>query len=231
MPSPPDRAQRPLRVAFVCAAILAVAFAGMRAPWISLHYVAKPLAMVCLLLLANSTTEPVGGTYRTRIVLGLTASLVGDVLLMLPGDYFVPGLCAFLLAHVCYIAAFFSQTGRVVRLDVMTGYLLVAGSLLLAIYPSLPADLRLPVLAYVGVITLMATQSGTWMLVVQTPSQRRAAIRAAIGASWFLVSDATLAIDRFRAPVPFRDLVILGTYFLAQWLIARSVEATAPEGT
>ena len=32
-------------------------------------------------------------------------SLVGDVLLMVPADLFVPGLAAFLAAHVAYVVA------------------------------------------------------------------------------------------------------------------------------
>jgi len=33
----------------------------------------------------------------------------GDVFLMLPSDRFVAGLVAFLMAHLCYIAAFGSE--------------------------------------------------------------------------------------------------------------------------
>ena len=57
----------------------------------------------------------------------LACCLVGDVLLMLPRDLFVPGLVAFLVGHVLYIVGFlqppsppgsppfaFSATGLVV---------------------------------------------------------------------------------------------------------------------
>ena len=36
-------------------------------------------------------------------------SLAGDVLLMLPRDQFVAGLSAFLVAHLCYIAGFWTD--------------------------------------------------------------------------------------------------------------------------
>ncbi len=39
-------------------------------------------------------------------VAALAFSLVGDVLLMLPQDLFVPGLAAFLVGHCCYVVGF-----------------------------------------------------------------------------------------------------------------------------
>jgi alkylglycerol monooxygenase len=36
----------------------------------------------------------------------LVASLAGDVFLMLPGAYFIPGLASFLVAHLFYISLF-----------------------------------------------------------------------------------------------------------------------------
>ena len=45
----------------------------------------------------------------------------------------------------------------------------------------------------------------------------------ALGAVLFVFSDFTLAWSKFISPVPYRDYLVLVTYFLAQWLIfARS---------
>lgn len=41
----------------------------------------------------------------------------------------------------------------------------------------------------------------------------------ALGAIMFVLSDFILAWDRFVEPVPYRDYLILITYFLAQWLL------------
>jgi uncharacterized membrane protein YhhN len=46
---------------------------------------------------------------------------------------------------------------------------------------------------------------------------------AMIGAILFILSDTTLALNKFRAPVPQRDLIIMSTYYSAQFLIAWSV--------
>ena len=44
-----------------------------------------------------------------------------------------------------------------------------------------------------------------------------------VGALLFILSDTTLALNKFRAPVPQRDLIIMSTYYAAQFLIAWSV--------
>ncbi|NIS79554.1 MAG: lysoplasmalogenase, partial [Anaerolineales bacterium] len=69
-------------------------------------YIFKPLTMILILGLATRVTNGAWTRYRRWIVGGLVVSLVGDVLLMLPQDLFVPGLVAFLVAHLMYIAAF-----------------------------------------------------------------------------------------------------------------------------
>ena len=40
-----------------------------------------------------------------------------------------------------------------------------------------------------------------------------------------MVSDTALAFNRFGAAIELAPLIILGTYFLAQWLIALSAGA------
>ena len=45
---------------------------------------------------------------------------------------------------------------------------------------------------------------------------------AAVGAVLFVASDAALALVRFRADFAGSRAFVLGTYFLAQWMIATS---------
>lgn len=221
MPAAP--LSRLLTALLVLSSVVAISTSGAGSSR-SVYWVAKPLATVAVLLLAASARQPVSPRYRGAVTVGLGLSLVGDVLLMLPADLFAAGLGAFLLAHLCYLAAFLGESRFLARPVALVGYALVAAALVSAVFGGVPPALRAPVIAYVVVITLMATQAATWML--QSPSLN--AQRAAIGAAWFLVSDATLAIDRFRMDVPYRDVVILGTYYVAQWCIARSVDRDAP---
>lgn len=146
------------------------------------------------------------------------ASLAGDVLLMLPGDLFLPGLLAFLVAHLCYTGAFTRDGGF--SLVLATGVPLVAagGVLLWLMWPGLGA-LAWPVVAYVAVILTMAWQALERWRLGSHPGARL----AGIGALLFVASDASLGLVRFRGDFPASRVVVLVTYYAAQWLIAASV--------
>ncbi len=214
--------QRLLTIVLVVAALTAIVTTNGSEGARMAHYIAKPLATVSILAIALTARPASAPRYRWSVAAGLFASLVGDILLMLPRDLFVAGLAAFLVAHLCYLAAFLGESRLLARPIALVGYALVAVTLAFTLFPTLPAALRVPVLAYMAVITVMAAQGASWMLATPSESARR----AAAGGAWFLVSDATLAIDRFRVDVPYRELLVLGTYFVAQWCIARSVART-----
>jgi uncharacterized membrane protein YhhN len=48
---------------------------------------------------------------------------------------------------------------------------------------------------------------------------------AGLGALLFVFSDAVIAVDKFRQPVPFRGPIICVTYYVGQVLIAASLLA------
>ena len=50
------------------------------------------------------------------------------------------------------------------------------------------------------------------------------ALLAMVGALLFMLSDAALALNKFRAPTPHRDLIVMTTYYGALLLIAWSVQ-------
>ena len=49
------------------------------------------------------------------------------------------------------------------------------------------------------------------------------ALAAMLGAVLFLLSDSTLALNKFRAPVNQSSVIVMSTYWAAQLLIAWSV--------
>jgi uncharacterized membrane protein YhhN len=182
-----------------------------------LVYIGKPLVTLVLLLIALRGTPPVSARYRALIAAGLCWSLAGDVFLMLPGDQFIAGLASFLVAHLCYAAAFAGHGGGVRDLRA-AGVFVVAGVILAVLWPSLGA-LQVPVTLYVVVITAM-----TWQALTRFHRSGSADARlAAYGALLFMVSDASLAFRRFRGDFTGSVLLVMGTYWLAQWGIARSV--------
>jgi uncharacterized membrane protein YhhN len=199
---------------------VAAALLNLRADALDLHtqvYLFKPLATLALVALALQAAPRTG--YRRWISFGLAASLAGDILLMLPTGLFVPGLVAFLLAHLCFIRAF-SLDGAGVRASIVPGLPVYAAAVAVLAYlwPSLGA-MRVPVVCYVLTISTMS-----WQAIARWSVQRTAgAAFAAVGSLFFMASDSALAINRFVAPFAGAAWVIMGTYYAAQWGLTLSV--------
>lgn len=215
----PARAPKLLAALVVVSALLTLLghYGGPSLAW--LVYVFKPLTVGLLLLLV--LLAPVGASprYRWGIVAGLVFSLTGDVFLMLPRDYFIQGLACFLVAHLCYLAAFTDRCRLFPRWEPVMVLAAVAGGELAFLWPGLAPGLRVPVAIYALVLSSMAAQAIGRGLVLRTSAARA----ASWGAGLFVLSDALLAVARFRAPFPAATAAILVTYFAAQWGIARSV--------
>jgi len=181
-------------------------------------YIFKPLTMVFILLIAilGQATLPF---YKYMIITGLVFSLAGDVFLMLPSDRFVAGLVAFLIAHLFYIAAFVSEISALTWWPLVP--VVIYGIVVYTILAPSLGKLKLPVLAYIVVITIMAWLA--WERWSQTGQS--GALLASVGAVLFVISDTILALNRFRGAFKPARALNLTTYFAAQWLIAGSVGA------
>lgn len=221
-------------VPILLAATAAIVGASLDGDGRWLHWIAKPLATLLIAAMAFRSADRWSATdtpsahrpYARAILLGMAFSCIGDIALMLPFDAFVPGLIAFLLAHVCYIVAF-REGFRAGRWLVLSAALLAvfAGINLAGLWPLLPNDLRVPVVVYVVVLALMATLAlaRAWTNNSAIPSAPTSARWAAIGAVLFVISDSVLAWDRFGGGLPAATLCVLSTYYAAQYCIARSV--------
>lgn len=181
-------------------------------------YLFKPLTTILILLIAVQASEPGLAFYKYAITAGLVCSLAGDIFLMLPSDQFIPGLASFLIGHLFYIAAFTSGTGFGFSLWLL-GPFVVFGIVMFRVLSPYLGKMRMPVIAYMAVILVMAWQA--WERLGQTG--QIAALSASIGAVLFVISDSALALDRFRGPFKSARFVTLSTYYAAQWLIALSV--------
>lgn len=220
----------PLSVVFLLSAAAAILGAmlpgdmlGGHALW--LHYIGKPLATLLLVWQVLQVATPVSARYRRAVVIGMALSLVGDVCLMLPGDLFVPGLVAFLLAHIGYIVAFAPGSAAKARAVAFALVAVVGVANLVGLLPRVDAALKIPVVAYTVVLASMAAfaLARAWTPSVSSALPRSARL-GAIGAVLFMASDSLLAWDRFAGGIPMSPLLVLGTYYAAQWCIARSVE-------
>lgn len=181
-----------------------------------MFYVLKPLTMALIFL-----TAILGGNdlavYKLMIIGGLICSLIGDIFLMLPTDRFLPGLGAFLLAHIFYIIAFASDINSLSWWPLIP--LIIWGIVFfLFISPAL-GKLKIPVIIYIVIILIMTWLAWErWIQMVQTET-----LLVLIGAVLFAISDNILAANRFKGAFKPAQALNLITYFTAQLLIASSV--------
>ncbi len=193
------------------------------------HYLFKPLTMVLAvwLVLGRGGASSAWSHSSTRLLAAaLTASLAGDVFLMLPINAFIPGLASFLVAHLFYIALFRQGVGWFPNRPALIVTLGFGVAMLMVLWPNLGDPvLRGAVTIYVMVICLMAAQAIGRASRLRNPG----AALVALGACVFMASDTLIAINRFVTPVALSSLWILASYYLAQTLIVFHMPAARPE--
>jgi alkenylglycerophosphocholine/alkenylglycerophosphoethanolamine hydrolase len=181
-----------------------------------LEYATKPTVMV-LLIVAALLIRPASQGERALFVVALVLGLAGDVLLMLPDNYLVAGIGAFLAGHLAYTVGFrfagFSAAGLIAGVIIATATAgLLLRRILSALHTSGRAKLRNPVIAYAIVISLMtvsATASGNLI--------------AAAGGLLFFFSDVVFAWYRFVKPVRWGQPVNIVMYQAGQALLVLSL--------
>lgn len=154
-----------------------------------------------------------------QITLALLFSTLGDYMGSVPN--FLGQILCFGCAHVFYFIYFFKRYFSKVEPDrklteKAIGYLILmilsalvlCAFLIFRILPGVPDGLvRIFILVYTSLILSMYI-----MAMLQRSSLY------ALAAVLFVFSDFMIAWHRFVEPVPYRDYVVLVTYFLAQWL-------------
>lgn len=203
-------------------ALLVAAGAVAVADWVCVwrrpcraEVVLKPLVLVLLVGAALAADAP-SGAQQAVFVVALALSLAGDVLLLPQVDRFVPGLVAFLLAHLAYVVGFWLEPA-----DPSTHLwpMLVLALLLGGAGPRIVAGVRrqepalvVPVIAYMAVIG--------WMVVTAGLSGDPI---GSLGAVTFAISDAVLAADRFDRRRRWAPVAVMATYHVAQGLLVASL--------
>jgi uncharacterized membrane protein YhhN len=192
-----------------------------------MYFLFKPLTMALAILFVATRAMKTGaiGRFNAILIGALVFSLAGDVFLMLPGNYFIPGLASFLVAHLFYIALFGQAQTWFPNRRALAAVLAVGASMYAIVWGGLDNPvLKIAVAAYVTVISLMASQA----IGRASYSGDTAARWVAVGACVFMVSDSLIAINKFVTPVPLASLWILVTYYAAQMLIVHFVTESRP---
>jgi uncharacterized membrane protein YhhN len=182
--------------------------------------IAKPLIMITLMVHYIS-----GVSERNYFfIVALVFCWLGDVLLMFQGDeiFFIAGLIAFLSGHVLYIFSY-KQMRYAEGIDGLLNTqkirysfpIILAGTgLVVVLLPHL-GELKIPVMIYALVLTIMVLQA----LFRFGFTSKRSFVLIFVGAIFFMISDSFLAINKFMQPLPMASLLIMATYIAAQFLI------------
>lgn len=198
--------------------------------WRWLHYLSKPTATLLLLCAVLNAQRLVSKTYGFGIAAGLLFAAAGDFFLMLPGDYFLPGLICFLITHCIYIYALCLNTRFAGNKLVFVILAFFTIAIIASLWTSVPDAMKIPVVIYASAIGVMAAQA--FSRAFSSPPETAlhySGWLAAAGGLFFMISDTLLAFNRFHTPVPLAGLWVLSTYYVAQFLFARSTENFAYE--
>ncbi|WP_406843185.1 lysoplasmalogenase [Flavobacterium soyae] len=161
------------------------------------------------------------------LITALVFSWIGDVILLfadIAEIYFILGLVSFLIAHIMYCILFNRQIKEKVKKDAI---IFIFGSLIIACYligmlsVLLPAlgDLKIPVIIYASVISVMLLFAYNGLLIWKKPANQY----VFFGALFFVVSDSILAINKFHMPIQKSSFIIMLTYLVAQYLIVKGI--------
>jgi uncharacterized membrane protein YhhN len=186
------------------------------------RYITKPLLMLLL------AAYYVAAAAQPNLVLiaAIVCGWLGDIFLMIPDPqktrrYFKPGLIAFLLGHVLYIAVFAAYLPRASAVPAWgwgllavyvaggaVGYRLIAPH----VGRMLPA-----IIAYIIIIVLMGVSTVLPLGSVATCG----AVTAMAGAFVFMVSDTINAYNKFAREIPWERLYTMSTYLAGQFLLVQ----------
>lgn len=186
-------------------------------PWL-----AKLTKLLLIPALGFSLWDQTQGIKNRLITLFLAALLFswfGDLLLMNTADpsFFLYGLVCFLIAQLCYSYFFYTIMGQekisfswLLFFPVVIYYAVLISWL----GPQL-GGMKIPVMVYGAIISVMLLLALHQLYMPAVCAGRL----FVLGAVFFVISDTTLAINKFSAPFPHAVLIIILTYGLAQFFL------------
>ncbi len=167
-----------------------------------------------IIVLAIVSFQKISSGFPKLFIIGLLFSMIGDFIL----DYdrqgaFIYGLAAFFIAHIFYISSLGLWEFAGKQLWIAGLILILCTVAITLISPNLE-DLLIPVLAYMvilllmGLSTIFSQKSNSWLI---------------IGGLSFLISDSIIGLDKFYTPIIFSHLLIMVTYYFAQYALVRGL--------
>ena len=177
----------------------------------------SPLAVLVTISLPHAQT-----TKHKLFIAGLVFSSFGYIFLDVNrSQFFIYGLGSFLTAHIFYMICFaplsniFSSSNPQFKSQLLAtlGFLVFGLVMFSYIRPGL-GELFLPVLIYMsvlmlmGVFALLSKKSNLWLI---------------LGGVSFIISDSIIGIDKFYLPIPNAGILIMLSYYFAQFSLVRGM--------
>ncbi len=202
--------------------LFAAHVAGEALKFMPARYATKPLLMPALALYyILSSQDP-----KIFMIAAIAGGWLGDIFLMIPDPenkkrFFKPGLVAFLLGHIFYMAVFASRFVSIGTIP-FCGWLIApvfaaTGITAFIIIRPHAGPMLKAITAYVVIIVLMGIST---ILPLGSVSVTGAVI-AMSGAFIFMISDTLNAYNRFVRAIPNERVYTMTTYLLGQYLLVK----------
>jgi len=183
-----------------------------------LRFFFKPLILPTILLMYTLVRIEKNKWY----VAALIFSFLGDTFLLFDGkQYFMLGLGAFLLAHLCFIKVVLQKIGKASLNKMLLSFVIFFGFLLglLFFLEGRLGAMQIPVVIY----GLVITSFGALSFANYLQNKNKAALILLIGTLIFISSDTMLAFNKFYAPDELLNFMVMLSYIVAQYLIFRAI--------
>jgi uncharacterized membrane protein YhhN len=184
-------------------------------------FISKALIIPILVILFLVNLNPGKNRLHALMLAGLFFSWTGDLVLEFTnnnGNMFLTGLVCFLLAHIMYFTVFLLTPGKnsilTNRIWLLIPVIIYGLVLVFYLYTDL-ADMRLPVIIYA--IIILSMLSGAINRIDKV--NRKSYYLVLAGAVLFVISDSSIAINKFSHQFESSGIVIMSTYIVAQYLI------------
>jgi uncharacterized membrane protein YhhN len=184
-------------------------------------FIAKALIIPILVILFLVNLNPGKNRLHALMLAGLFFSWSGDLVLEFSknnGNMFMLGLVCFLVVHIMYLTAFYITPGKnsilTNRIWLLIPVIIYGVVLVSYLYSDL-AEMRLPVILYALVILTMLTGA----MNRKDKVNKRSYYLVLAGAILFVISDSSIAINKFSNQFDPSGVVIMSAYIVAQYLI------------
>ena len=176
----------------------------------------KPITLILLLFLAWQA--PMFNAISYLVLAGLCAALVGDALTLLPRQRMLYAVGAFFLSHLLYTIWFAGQLTFTFFWPLPV-VLLVIGALWLAVIWTRLEEMRLPVLAFIGMTLVMVWVAGEQWFLRPTDT----AMSGFLGASLLLIGNIVWLFSQYRRRFRADTAIYAACYFAGHFFIVRAL--------